>query len=127
MLEQSARVYDLQRLMSNLFGKAGAVHDLPPYRAVGPVAEEEYLSRAERYDGQLKTQVGLDPAGKTTAEKMAALRAHREAQYLALQKVVYKRRGWTDDGIPTRARLEELGIAIPEVLALLPDPGAPRP
>ncbi len=127
MLEQSARVYNLQRLMSNLYGKAGAVHDLPPYRAVGPVTAEEYESRATRYDAQLATQVGLDPAGRTTAEKMAALRAHREAQYLALQKVVYQRRGWTDDGIPTRARLEELGIAIPEVLALLPDQGDARP
>gem|GEM_PF-2238777 len=99
-----------------LFGKAGAAHDLPPYRAGGPVTAEEYESRAERYDGQLKSQVGFDPAGKTTAEKMAALRAHREAQYLALQKVVYKRRSWTDDGLPTRARLEELGIVLPEVL-----------
>ena len=127
MLEQSARVYNLQRLMSNLYGKAGAVHDLPPYRAVGPVTPEEYESRATRYDAQLATQVGFDPAGRTTEEKMAALRAHREAQYLALQKVVYQRRGWTDDGLPTRARLEELGIAIPEVLALLPDQGDARP
>ncbi len=113
--------------LPTLFGKAGAAHDLPPYRAVGPVTAEEYESRAERYDGQLKTQVGFDPVGRTTAEKMAALRAHREAQYVALQKVVYKRRGWTADGLPTRARLEELGIAIPEVLALLPDGGATRP
>ncbi len=127
MLEESARVYNLQRLMSNLFGKAGAAHDLPPYRAVGPVTEEEYLSRAERYEGQLKTQVGFDPVGRTTAEKMAALRTHREAQYVALQQVVYRRRGWTEDGLPTRARLEELGIAIPEVLALLPDQGCSRP
>jgi aldehyde:ferredoxin oxidoreductase len=73
------------------------------------------------------SELGFDPEGRTTAEKMAALRAHREAQYVALQKVVYKRRGWTEDGIPTRARLEELGIAIPEVLALLPDGGATRP
>jgi len=102
-------------------------HDLPPYRAVGPVTVEEYESRAERYDKQLATQVGFDPAGRTTKEKMAALRAHREAQYLALQKVVYRRRGWTEDGIPTRARLEELGIAIPEVLALLPDPADAQP
>jgi len=92
------------------------VHDLPPYRAGGPVTAEEYEPRAERYDGQLKSQVDFDPAGRTTKEKMAALRAHREAQYLKLQKVVYQRRGWTDDGLPTRARLEELGIVLPEVL-----------
>ena len=124
MLEQSARVYNLQRLMSLMFDKAGAKHDMPPYRAVGPVTVEEYESRAERYDKQLTELAGdtnFDPEGQTTQAKMAALRAHREAQYKAMQTVVYKRRGWDTDGLPTRARLEELGIAIPEVLALLPE------
>jgi len=120
MLEQSARVYNLQRLMSHMLGKAGRAHDLPPYRAVGPVTAEEYESRADRYDKQLRELLDLDPDGMSVEEKMAALRTHREEQYSALQGVVYRRRGWTDDGIPTRARLVELGIDVPEVLALLP-------
>ena len=120
MLEQSARVYNLQRLMSRLFDKAGAAHDMPPYRAVGPVTAEEYESRAERYDKQLREEAEVNPEGMPLKDKMAALRKHREAQYATMQEVVYKRRGWGTDGIPTRARLEELGIDIPEVLTLLP-------
>jgi aldehyde:ferredoxin oxidoreductase/Pyruvate/2-oxoacid:ferredoxin oxidoreductase delta subunit/ferredoxin len=133
MLDQSAKVYNLQRLMSLMFDKASAAHDMPPYRAVGPVTVEEYESRAERYDGQLtelfeaskgteiSKKASFDPSGQTTQAKMAALRAHREEQYRVLQTAVYKRRGWDTDGVPTRARLEELGIAIPEVLNLLPE------
>ncbi len=61
MLAQSARVHNLQRLMSVMFGFGRREDDVPPYRAIGPVTAEEYLSRAERYDGQLKSVLGLDP------------------------------------------------------------------
>ena len=33
--------------------------------------------------------------------------------------VVYARRGWTRDGVPTYARLKELGIDFPEVLEVV--------
>ncbi len=118
MLQQSGRVYNLQRIMSRMLGKGEAKHDDPPYRAMGPVTEEEYLSRAERYDGQLKELVGFDPEGKSTEEKMTALRTYREEQYATMKKVVYQRRGWDQNGVPTLARLQELGIDLPEVVAM---------
>ena len=71
MLEQSARVHNLQRLLCYMLGGGTREDDMPPYRAVGPVTAEEYESRAERYDKQLKELVGVDPAGKPTEEKMA--------------------------------------------------------
>jgi aldehyde:ferredoxin oxidoreductase len=86
---------------------------------MGPVTKEEYESRAERYDKQLKEAVGFECAGKSTEEKMAALRKYRESEYEKLKDAVYKRRGWNDDGIPTLEKVKELGIDFPEVVELL--------
>jgi len=119
MLEQSARVYNLQRVMSRMFGYGTRKDDVPPYRAVGPVTAEEYESRSERYDKQLRELAGFDPAGRTTKEKMAALRSYREDQYRKLLDAVYARRGWTKNGVPTVKRLRELGIDLPEIIAVV--------
>jgi len=83
------------------------------------VTEIEYESRVERYDTQLTETVKADIAGKTTAEKVQMLRRYREAQYERLKDAVYRRRGWTPDGIPTLATVTRLGIDFPEVVALL--------
>jgi aldehyde:ferredoxin oxidoreductase len=83
------------------------------------VTAEEYESRQERYDGQLKELVGVDPAGKSTEEKMAILREYREDQYQKLCDAVYKRRGWTQNGIPTVETLKRLKIDYPEVVAVV--------
>jgi aldehyde:ferredoxin oxidoreductase len=87
---------------------------------MGPVTVEEYESRAERYDMQLKEEIGVDPAGKTVAEKIALHRVYRTDRYNKLVDAVYKRRGWTPNGVPTLARLEQLGIDVfPEVVAVV--------
>jgi aldehyde:ferredoxin oxidoreductase len=119
MLAQSARVYNLQRVMSRMFGFGTREDDRPPYRAVGPVTVAEYASRAERYDRQLKELVGFDPEGRPVEEKMAALRTYREAQYEKLLDAVYARRGWTRNGVPRIERLKELGIDKPEIVAIV--------
>jgi aldehyde:ferredoxin oxidoreductase len=119
LILQSERVYNFQRVFTLRMGFGTREHDAIPYRSAGPVTEEEYESRAERYDGQLRDQLGVDPVGKTTAEKVSLLRAHREKQYELLMDAVYKRRGWTRNGVPTIAKLEELGIAFPDVVAVV--------
>ena len=86
---------------------------------MGPVTELEYESRTERYDSQLQEKCNLDVAGKTTAEKLSLLREFRQAQYEKLKDAVYKRRGWTDNGIPTLETVTRLGIDFPDVLKLL--------
>jgi aldehyde:ferredoxin oxidoreductase len=90
-----------------------------PYRAVGPVTKEEYESRAERYDKQLKEKVGCEPKGKSTEEKKEALRKYREAEYERLKDAVYKRRGWNANGVPTLQKIKALRIDFPEVVELL--------
>jgi len=110
LILQSERVYNFQRIFNLKAGFGRRAHDAIPYRAQGPVTAEEYLSRQERYDKQLKEEVGVDPAAMTLDQKRAALRAWREERYEKLLDAVYKRRGWTRDGIPTLAKVRALGI-----------------
>jgi aldehyde:ferredoxin oxidoreductase len=118
VISMSERVYNLQRLFSKRQRLGTREHDAVPYRSVGPVTEKEYESRAERYDGQL-TELGQDISGLTTADKVARLREHREAQYEKLTDAVYKRRGWNADGVPTMDTLKRLGIDIPEIVNII--------
>ena len=119
MLNQSARVYNLQRIMNRLMGFGTRKHDYPPYRGMGPVFADEWESRVEYYDAQLKDVVKVDPNGKSTEEKITILRKYREKQYDTLVDVVYKRRGWTKNGVPTLDRLKELGIDLPEIVEIV--------
>jgi aldehyde:ferredoxin oxidoreductase len=94
-------------------------HDHGPYRAMGPVTDEEYESRADRYDEQLKEKVGISPSGMSTPEKKDALRKYREEQYESLMNAVYKRRGWTNNGVPKIETLKRLGIDFPWVVEVV--------
>ena len=97
---------------------------MPPYRSVGPVTVEEYESRAERYDKQIRDEMGIDPAGMTVAEKIALQRGYRWSRYQTLVDTVYKRRGWTKNGVPTVEKLKDLGIAFPDVIEVVKAHGA---
>jgi aldehyde:ferredoxin oxidoreductase len=119
LLEMSERVYNFQRIFNLRQGFGTREHDTLPYRAMGPVTVEEYESRQERYDEQLREFGILDPEAKSTREKLKALREYREEQYERLKDAVYRRRGWTHEGIPTVNTVRRLGIDFPEVLELL--------
>jgi aldehyde:ferredoxin oxidoreductase len=119
LIRMSEAVYNFQRLFNLRMGFGRREHDSLPYRAMGPVTELEYDSRAERYDKQLTETYQLDCAGKSTAEKVALLRRCREQQYERLKDAVYRRRGWTPDGVPTLETVKRLGLDFPEVVALL--------
>lgn len=120
MLDQSARVHNLQRVMCRMLGYGTRKDDMPPYRAVGPVTKEEYESRADKYyDKQMKEILGIDPAGKSSEEKMAITRKYREDQYNKVVDAAYKKRGWTKNGVPKIERLKELGIDLPELIEIV--------
>ena len=120
LIFQSERVYNFQRIFNLKMGFGRRAHDAIPYRSQGPVTKEEYESRQERYDKQLVEEVGVDIKGLSTEDKMAKLRAYREDRYQKLLDAVYKRRGWTPDGIPTLAQVKKLGIdKVPGVVELL--------
>ena len=71
LIEMSEAVYNFQRVFNLRMGYGDRDHDAIPYRSAGPVTVEEYESRQERYDGQLKELVGFDPEGKSSEEKVA--------------------------------------------------------
>ncbi|MCP4745198.1 MAG: aldehyde:ferredoxin oxidoreductase [Desulfobacteraceae bacterium] len=119
IIEMSEAVYNFQRVFNLRMGLGRREHDKIPYRAVGPVTVDEYESRKQRYDKQLIQIFGDGAADGTSEEKVAKLRKYRQDQYEQLKDAVYKRRGWTPDGIPTVATVKRLGIDFPEVLEVL--------
>lgn len=118
LIRQSERVYNFQRVFNLRMGQGTREHDAIPYRSVGPVTEDEYQSRQERYDGQLR-ELGVDISGLSTEEKLAMLRRHREEQYEKLVDAVYKRRGWNENGVPTIEHLRRLGIDFDDVVSVV--------
>jgi len=126
LIAQSERVYNFQRLLALKLGYGTRQYDRLPYRAMGPVTIKEYESRAERYDNQLRDEVGVDPTGMSTQEKVARLREYREAQYEKLMDAVYRRRGWDHNGIPTLEKTHELGIDFPDVVELVRQKTGPQ-
>jgi len=121
LIRMSERVYNFQRIFNIRRGYGTRKYDAQPYRAAGPVTKEEYESRADRYDKQLKEKIGVDPAGLPTEEKMKILRKHREEQYEKLLDAVYFRRGWTKNGVPKIGHLKELGMDLPELIEIVKD------
>ena len=119
MIRMSEVVYNFQRIFNLKLGHGRRDDDRIPFRAMGPVTEEEYLSREERYDKQVGELLGLDPTAMSIAERIKSLREYREERYERLMDAVYKRRGWTTDGIPTLEKIRELGIDFPDVCQLI--------
>ncbi len=119
MIRQSERVYNFQRIFNIRRGYGLRKHDAQPFRAAGPVTIEEYESRADRYDKQMKEIIGVSPEGKTTEEKLAITREYREDQYEKLLDAVYFRRGWTNGGVPKVSHLKDLGMDLPELVEIV--------
>lgn len=117
ILHQSERVYTYQRVFNLRMNSGQRKDDVPPYRSVGPVTTEEYNSREERYDSQIKKFLDIDPLEKTVEEKIELLREYRMKEYNKLMDAVYIRRGYTPNGIVKLEKLIELGMDIPEVVA----------
>jgi aldehyde:ferredoxin oxidoreductase len=115
IITMSERVYNFQRIFNVRMGFGTREHDKIPYRAIGPVTNEEYSSRMSRYDKQLKEKLEINPIDHTVEEKKLLLREFREKEYEKLKDAVYKRRGWTSKGIPTMDKILSLGLDFPEL------------
>lgn len=119
MILQSERVYNFQKVFNLRMGVGLRKDDQIPYRSAGPVTVEEYLSRQERYDSQIQELLGINPAEKSTEEKIKLLREYREAQYQKLCDAVYERKGYTKNGVPKIETLKRLGIDFPELVEVV--------
>lgn len=119
MIKMSERVYNFQKIFNIRLGYGLREHDRQPYRAAGPVTAEEYLSRQERYDKQLRDILGLNPEEMKLEEKMEKLRSYRENQYEKLLDAVYLRRGWNSNGVPKIEHLRKIGMDLPELIEVV--------
>ena len=119
LVEDSERVYNFQRVFNIRRGYGKRIHDRQPFRAAGPVTKEEYESRTERYDKQLRENLGVDTEKLTVEEKMKIIRKYREDQYEKLLDAVYKRRGWNSNGVPKIEFLKKIGMDLPEVIEVV--------
>ncbi|MHA1443328.1 MAG: aldehyde ferredoxin oxidoreductase family protein [Candidatus Hodarchaeales archaeon] len=120
LIRMSERVYNFQRIFNIRQGKGLREHDSNlPYRAMGPVTVEEYESRLDRYDTQIKEIIGVDPGSTSTEEKISLLREYREKQYTKLQDKVYIRRGWSEKGCPSITKVKDLGIDFDDVMEVI--------
>ena len=123
LITMSEAVYNFQRVFNLKMGYGTREHDTIPYRAMGPVTVEEYESLAKKYDKQLVEKYKIEINNLTSEKKVALLRQKREEQYELLKDAVYKRRGWTNNGIPTAETVKRLGIDFSEVLDVLKENG----
>ena len=119
LITMSERVYNFQRVFNLKMGFGTREHDIIPYRAMGPVTEEEYESRKDRYDSQLEKNMNFHSDGAETIEKVKVLRKYRERQYELFRQAIYAKRGWNPKGVPTIETLKRLQIDIPEAVKLV--------
>lgn len=118
LILQSQRVHCFQRMFNLKMGFGTREHDRIPYRLMGPLTEEEYQYNEELYDKILKG-INFDIQDKTRKEKIKALRQFKESQYEKLCDVVYQKRGWDANGVPTLETVKRLNIDFPDLVKLL--------
>lgn len=116
MIRQSERVHNLQRALNVKMGIWGREKDTPPYRAMGPVTEEEYLHRKEYYDEMIRSQIKKIPDTMKIQEKLSVIREYKEDNYRTLQQMIYQKRGWNEEGVPKPETLKRLGIDYPDLM-----------
>jgi len=110
ILDDSERLYILQKLINLRHGKGTRISDQIPLRAMGPVYFNEYESRAEYYDGWLREQLNDSEIPAAPEKKHELLVAKRIEAYQQLCDVVYEEKGFSSDGIPKRETVEKFGL-----------------
>ncbi len=123
ILDDSERLYILQKLINLRHGKGTRVSDQIPLRAMGPVYLNEYESRAEYYDGWLREQLSDGAIPATPEKKHELLVEKRIEAYQQLCDIVYEEKGFSSDGIPKRETVEKFGLMDEQAHQLLQEFG----
>ena len=119
ILFESERVYTFHKLLNLHHGRGTRDSDRIPLRSIGPVYANEYESRRDHYDQQLRDHVGTDPDGLGTQEKLRLLQEYRVGQYERMTDVVYEEKGFDPNGVPTLETLRRFGLDTPEMVELI--------
>jgi aldehyde:ferredoxin oxidoreductase len=111
ILNDSERLYILQKLINLRHGKGTRASDQIPWRAIGPAYFNEYEARADYYDEWLKQQLGDDAMLPSTPEARHKLLMDKRIQtYQHLCDMVYEKKGFTSDAIPKRETVGKFGL-----------------
>ena len=110
ILDDSERLYILQKLINLRQGKGTRASDQIPLRAMAPVYPNEYESRAEYYDEWLREQVGDNKLPASPEEKHKLILEKRVEAYQRLCDIVYEKKGFTSEGIPKRETVERFDL-----------------
>ena len=110
ILDDSERLYMLQKLINLRQGKGTRASDQIPLRAMGPAFFNEYEVRAEYYDSWLREQLNGDPAPDSPEQRHQLLIEKRLQAYRQLCDAVYAEKGFTPDGVPKRETVEKFDL-----------------
>jgi len=110
ILDDSERLYILQKLINLRQGKGTRLNDQLPLRAMGPAFFNEYQARAEYYDQWLRQNLGDDKLPVSPEERHKLLIKKRIETYQQLCDSVYEKKGFTPDGIPKRETVTKFAL-----------------
>ncbi|MBM4452688.1 MAG: aldehyde:ferredoxin oxidoreductase, partial [Chloroflexi bacterium] len=110
LLDDSERLYVLQKLVNLRQGKGTRPHDQIPLRAMGPAYFSEYQFRAEYYDNWLKEQLGDGALPENPEERHKLLLEKRAEAYQQLCDIVYEKKGFLSNAVPKRETVEKFGL-----------------
>jgi aldehyde:ferredoxin oxidoreductase len=123
ILDDSERLYILQKLINLRHGKGTRANDQIPLRAMGPAFFNEYQSRTEYYDEWLRKNLGDDKLPASPEERHKLLIEERIEAYQRLCDIVYEEKGFTPEGIPKRETVEKFALMDEQARRLLDEMG----
>ncbi len=110
MLNDSERLYILQKLINLRQGKGTRSNDQIPIRALGPAYLDEYKSRSAYYDEWLEQQSAGSKIPLSPEQRHKLLIEKRIEAYQKLSDIVYEKKGFTANGIPKRETVEKFDL-----------------
>jgi aldehyde:ferredoxin oxidoreductase len=119
ILDDSERLYILQKLINLRQGKGTRISDQIPLRAMGPAYFNEYESRVEYYDEWLQQHLGGNRLPASPEERHKLLMQKRIEAYRQLCDIVYQKKGFTSDGVPKWETVQRFGLMDEQARQLL--------
>jgi aldehyde:ferredoxin oxidoreductase len=126
VLDDSERLYILQKLINLRHGRGTRASDQIPLRAIGPAYFNEYEARAEYYGEWLQQQLGDNKVPATPEDRHKLLMKKRTEAYQNLCDIVYEKKGFTSDAIPKRETVEKFGLMDKQAKQLLSQLGVDK-